>query len=302
MSLPPSPIEIFDRHKIRRQRERHAHALAEHGFLIDWAARDALDRLRDIKRSFPKTLQMGLRTSAGISEQLKEQAGAELFLQTDCTPALCRGPGQYFVAEDDFLPVAPGSLDLIFSVFNLHNVNDLPGALLQIRQALKPDGLFIAALPGGESLHELRSVLTETELSLKGGLSPRLHPLADKQDMGALLQRAGFALPVVDSDLVTVTYDTMFRLLSDLRGMGESNALKDSNDTPPGRAFFFEAAQSYADKFSEEDGRIVASFEIIFLIGWAPHASQQKPLRPGSAQTKLADALGTKEIKAGESL
>lgn len=300
MYSPSSPAEIFDRRRMRRQRGRHAADLSAHGFLIDWAAGQALDRLRDITRQFPKVLQMGLRPGHDFSEQLKSVAGAELLLGMDCAEALCAGMPFRFAGEDDFLPVAPGSLDLIFSVFNLHSVNDLPGALLQIRKALKPDGLFIAAMPGGESLHELRRVLTDTELAMKNGLSPRVYPFADKQDMGALLQRAGFALPVVDSDLVTVTYDTMFKLMADLRGMGEGNALINRNSRPPGKAFFFEAARRYSEAYAEQDGRIAATFEIIFLIGWAPHESQQKPLRPGSARTRLADALGTDEIKAGD--
>jgi NADH dehydrogenase [ubiquinone] 1 alpha subcomplex assembly factor 5 len=204
----------------------------------------------------------------------------------------------HVIADEEFLPFADASLDLIICTMNLHCINDLPGAMIQMKRALKPDGLFVAAMPGGETLYELREALMQAELSASGGASPRVFPFADKQQMGGLMQRAGFALPVVDSEIVRVTYDHVFKLLRDLRGMGEGNSILERNRKTPGKSFFAEAAQIYADKFSE-DGRITATFEMIFLIGWAPHSSQQQPLKPGSANLKLADALATQEIKTG---
>ncbi len=208
---------------------------------------------------------------------------------------------QNVYADEEFFPFADESFDLVLSTLNLHAINDLPGALLQTRKSLKPDGLFLAAMLGGETLHELRHVMTQAEMNIRGGISPRIFPFADKQQMGALLQRAGFSLPVVDSDILTVTYDNVFKLFHDLRYMGEGNAIAARDKTPPGKKFFLEAARLYQEQFAEPDGRITASFEIIFLTGWAPHASQQKPLRPGSAETSLAEALKTHEIKTGDS-
>ncbi len=197
--------------------------------------------------------------------------------------------------EIEALPYAPESYDLIRSALVLHSVNDLPGVLLQIKRALKADGLFIGAMLGGETLHELRESLMQTEMRLKGGASPRVFPFADKQQMGALMQRAGFALPVIDSEIVTVSYENMFKLMEDLRGMGENNVITARSRTNPGRAFFAEAARYYAEHYGEDDGRIVARFEILYMLGWAPHESQQKPLQPGSAKARLADALGAEE-------
>lgn len=217
-----------------------------------------------------------------------------------------QGPGsvgmttQSIFADEEFLPFANESFDLVLGTLNLHTVNDLPGALLQIRKSLKPDGLFLASMLGGETLYELRQVMTQAEMNTRGGISPRIAPFADKQQMGALLQRAGFNLPVVDSDIITVTYDNIFKLFHDLRYMGEGNAIAARDKTPPGKKLFMEAARLYQEQFAGADGRITASFEIIFLTGWAPHSSQQKPLRPGSAETSLADALSTREIKTGD--
>jgi SAM-dependent methyltransferase len=203
-------------------------------------------------------------------------------------------------ADEEFLPFADQSFDLVLSSLSLHTVNDLPGALLQIRNALKPDGLFLGAMLGGETLYELRQVLAEAEIVVRNGAAPRVFPFADKPQAGALLQRAGFNLPVIDSEIVTVTYENIFKLMRDLRMMGEGNAILKRDKTFPGKALFMEAARLYQEKFAESDGRIRATFEIIFMIGWAPHASQQKPLPRGSAQKSLAEHLGTSEISAQE--
>lgn len=268
----PANIMVFDR-SVRKQRA-YRRDLAAYGFLHEWAEQNLQDRLQDIKRSF----QNGLT----------------------CTPSGASCNGTPLDIDEEFWPFERASLDLISSNLVLHSVNDLPGTLLQIKQSLKPDGLFIASMFGGETLRELRESLTTAELNIKGGVSPRVFPFADKQQMGALLQRAGFALPVVDSEILTVTYDNMFKLMHDLRYMGENNIIQAREKTNPGKAFFMDAARHYHEHFSDPDGRIRASFEIIFLIGWAPHESQQKPLRPGSAEQRLADVLGTTECGTTE--
>jgi hypothetical protein len=186
------------------------------------------------------------------------------------------------------------------SLLALHAVNDLPGALVQIRRVLAPDGLFLACLLGGATLTELRQAFTEAEAEVEGGASPRVAPFADLRDLGALLQRAGFALPVTDVDTVVVRYADPLRLLRDLRAMGLSNPLAHRRKTPLRRATLLRAMQIYAKRFADPDGRVRATFELVWLSGWAPHESQQKPLRPGSARVRLADALGTSEVSAGE--
>lgn len=283
-------IALFDRKAVSRARLRSQPHLDNHGFLIDWAGDQLLDRLNDIKREFPKALQIGLRNNEAFKQALQNRNGTQSLFQMDIAPL----SHDQIIAEEDMLPFAPASLDMIISTFALHSVNDLPGALLQMRRALKPDGLFIGAMLGGETLFELRHCLMEAELALTDGISPRVAPMADKQDMGALMQRAGFALPVIDSDILTVTYDHVFTLMDDLRRMGENNAITKRLKKIPPRQLFAEAGRIYADKFSEDDGKIRASFEIIFVIGWAPHESQQQPLKPGSAEHSLADALAAK--------
>jgi SAM-dependent methyltransferase len=279
----PNDIQIFDRGLLKTKRARASKGFAEYDFLFKWVADNLRDRLEVIKRDHDVVVQLGGRGGSLID-------GAHICDLNDAySPTL--------IGDSELLPFAPNSVDCIISALDLHSVNDLPGALLQIRKALKADGLFIAALFGGETLHELRASLSATEMELKGGLSPRVFPFADKQELGALLQRAGFALPVVDSEIVTVTYEHIFKLLTDLRGMGESNVIAARDKRYVGKEFFMKAAQHYAEQYAESDGRIPASFEIIFLIGWAPHESQQKPLQPGSAKERLADALETQEEK-----
>jgi len=266
----PNDIEIFDRALIRLKRARAAAGgFSDADFLYTWTKNNLLDRLDVIQRTHERVVQLGARGGRIMD-------GAVVCDLNDAfKPDV--------VADEEFLPFAPQSLDCVISSLDMHSVNDLPGALLQIKKALKPDGLFIAAMFGGESLHELRSSLSETEMVMRGGLSPRVFPFADKQELGGLLQRAGFALPVVDSEIITVTYAHIFKLMEDLRNMGESNVIAARDKAYVGKEFFMRAAQHYASKFAESDGRIPASFEIIFLIGWAPHDSQQKPLQPGSA-------------------
>lgn len=281
--------QIFDRTLLRRRRTQTIPNFNNHDFLHSWASDQLGERLADIKREFKTILRLGSRGPSSITPEP---------LTLDCSTALKPS----VVAEEDFLPFAKDSLDLILSNLALHSVNDLPGALIQINHALKPDGLFIAAMFGGETLHELRDSLNHAEIQLSGGLSPRVFPFADKQQMGGLMQRAGFALPIVDSDLITVTYPDLQKLFSDLRGMGESNIIKDRHKGLTSPALFKAAEEYYNIHYSDEGDKLIATFEIIFLTGWAPHASQQKPLRPGSAEHSLAEELGTMEIKSGDTV
>jgi len=212
--------------------------------------------------------------------------------------AQCDGPR--VLGDEEWLPFRAGSLDLVVSGLALQFVNDLPGTLVQIRRALKPDGLMLAALLGGRTLHELREALTEAEIEVEGGASPRVAPFADIRDLGGLLQRGEFALPVADADTLTVTYDTAFDLMRDVRGMGAANVLSERRRTPLRRATLLRAVDIYARRHSAASGRVAATFETITLTGWAPHDSQQKALAPGSATTRLSDALGTMEQPAGD--
>jgi SAM-dependent methyltransferase len=203
-------------------------------------------------------------------------------------------------ADEEALPFRDGSLDLVVSALALQFVNDLPGALIQIRRALKPDGLFLAALIGGDSLSELREAFSQAESEVEGGVSPRVAPFADLRDLGALLQRAGFALPVTDIDRVTVRYSSPLALMHDLRRMGATNVLTERRRKPLRRATLQRLFEIYAERFADPDGRVRSTFEIVWLSGWAPHESQQQPLKPGSAKTRLADALRTTEVPTGE--
>lgn len=199
------------------------------------------------------------------------------------------------VGDEENLPLAQESFELAVTALSLQNLNDIPGALLQLRRVLRPDGLFLGCLLGGTSLHELRTALAAAETEMYGGISPRVAPFADVRDMGGLLQRAGFALPVADSEIVTVRYASMFGLMADLRAMGATNVLAARLRKPLSKGFFLRAAEIYAQRFSDSDGRARATFEMIFLSGWAPHESQQKPLAPGSAKMRLSDALASKK-------
>lgn len=290
------PIALFDRNILKLKRKRiAADKLDKTRFLLDWAGRQILDRFTDIKRDFPIAVNLGARSGFEFNDKLQASGQVQHLITTDLISELL--PQSAVITDEEVLPFANQSLDLIVSNLNLHSTNDLPGVLVQSRRALKPDGLFIASMLGGETLYELRQILTQVEMELTGQVTPRILPFADKPEMGGLLQRTGFSLPVIDSDIVTVTYDNMFALLHDLRGMGESNIIAERSKNFTRRSVFLEAAKRYHEQFAESDGRIHASFEVIFLIGWAPHESQQKPLKPGSAQNRLADALQTKETK-----
>jgi SAM-dependent methyltransferase len=300
MSNPPDPIRIFDRSLVRAHRDRAAASFSNYSFLIDEIADRLADRLLDIKRDFPVALDLGARTGS-FDRMRKLSGGIETLLQTDLSHAMTQQTAGFAaVADEEWLPFAEESLDLVVSNMSLHWVNDLPGALIQINRALKPDGLFLGALLGGDTLIELRDSLMAAEIELTDGAGPRVSPFADLRDGGALLQRAGFALPVVDSDRITVSYATIFELMADLRGMGETNATFERSRTPLTRRLLLQAAEVYHDRYSNSDGRLEATFHVIYLHGWAPHESQQKPLRPGSAKQRLAQVLGSTERSAGE--
>ncbi|HEY5795790.1 MAG TPA: methyltransferase domain-containing protein [Bosea sp. (in: a-proteobacteria)] len=283
---------VFDRALVRL---RLARALAGDypDFLLARAVQDLEERLSAVLRQFGVAADLGTPLPLA-GPVLRAKAGALLRMAE-----VQAGPAE-IVGDLERLPLAAGSLDLAASLLALHGVNDLPGALIQIRRALRPDGLFIGCLLGGRALQELRQVLIEAEAETSGGVSPRIAPFADLRDLGSLLQRAGFALPVVDSEVVTVRYRDIFGLLRDLRAMGWGNALSARRRTGMRRDTLMRAASLYAERFSDPDGRLRATFEIVWLSGWAPHESQQKPLRPGSAKARLADALGVPEMGTGD--
>ncbi|GAW42367.1 Malonyl-[acyl-carrier protein] O-methyltransferase [Brevundimonas sp. SH203] len=281
---------------MRRQARlaRSAARFAQADFLHARAAANAAESLEAILRDFP--VAVDLSAHSGVFERAVRTSDAAARLGPVVTPL---SPAQRAAPGAEALPLADGSADLIVSLLTLHCANDLPGALAQIRRALKPDGLFIGALFGAGTLKELRGVLTEAELAERGGAQARVSPFADGYDGAALLQRAGFALPVSDVDRFTVRYSDLFALIRDLRAMGETNVLQGTM-RPLNRRIVARAAALYAERHGLEDGRIPATFEIIHLAGWKPHESQQKPLPRGSAKTRLADALGVRELTGEE--
>jgi SAM-dependent methyltransferase len=272
---------LFDRTLLRARQDR-ASRLGAASFLLDRVADDLAERQRAVLREFSSAADVGTpgdQVRAALSARVKR-------LNAVILP----------VSDSEALTLASGSLDLVVSALVLQFVNDLPGVLAQIRRALKPDGLFLAAVIGGDTLTELRQSFAAAEAEIEGGVSPRVSPFADLRDLGALLQRAGFALPVTDVERIVVRYDNAFALMQDLRRMGATNILNERRRTPSRRATFVRMAQIYAERFSDPDGRIRATFDVVWLSGWAPHESQQKPLKPGSAKMSLADAVK----KAGE--
>jgi len=292
------PPIVFDRSLVRARRRRAA-ALGPTTFLGERLAADVRERLGAVLRQFPIAVDLGAPTDA-VRRALADRPNADTTIAVDAVAEFLPPGAVAVAADEEALPFRDASLDLVVSVLALHSVNDLPGTLIQIRRALKPDGLFVAALFGGDTLSELRHSFAAAEAEVEGGVSPRVAPFADVPELGALLQRAGFALPVADIDRLIVRYDTPFALMHDLRRMGATNALAERRRTPLRRATLMRMAEIYAQRFADTDGRVRASFDIVWLSGWAPHESQQQPLKPGSARASLADALGTKEISAGE--
>jgi SAM-dependent methyltransferase len=294
---PDAPI-VFDRALARRRLQR---ALTDEypSFLLDRAVDDLDDRLAAVTRSFELGLDVGTPTAAATEALIGSLRVRAMLRLAPALPAGARPP-MSAVADSEALPVAQGAFDLAVSVLSLQAVNDLPGALLQIRQSLKPDGLFLGCLLGGDTLTELRQAFAAAESELEGGASPRVAPFGEVRALGGLLQRAGFALPVADLERVTVRYGSVFPLLADLRAMGLTNALALRSRAPLRRATLLRMAAIYSERFADPDGRVRATFDMVWLSGWAPHESQQKPLRPGSARARLADALGVPELKTGD--
>lgn len=294
------PVHVFDRLAVRRRRDRAGRSAEPATFLFDTIAERLTDRLDDLRRSFADALILGA-LGGRLAELVAARPGLRTLITADLSEALARrAAGPAVVADEEALPFAAGAFDLIIGGLSLHAVNDLPGALVQARRALRPDGLFLAAMAGGQTLFELRRALIEAEAEIEGGASPRVAPFAELRDAGALLQRAGFALPVADQDTITVSWPDALALMADLRAMGEANALSERLRRPTRRATLLAAAARYRELFGDDRGRIPATFQILYLTGWAPGPGQQKPLAPGSAAARLADALGAEERSAGE--
>lgn len=302
-AMAQTPQQLFDRSAWQQNRERAATDYAKVAFLKELACARLAERLEMIRRDFTDILDLGChggQMAAALPARFNEQPLK--LTQTDPSvdfiqQASLANPSvqNNLVMSDDILPVGPASCDAVLSALYLHWMNDLPGMLSQIRVALRPDGLLLANLLGGRSLTELRCCLAEAENEICGGISPRCMPMADIRDLGSLLQRTGFAMPVADSELVTVSYPDMFRLMADIRAMGGQNSLigRINHFTP--RTVFMRAAELYQQKFSVSDDQIKVTIELVTLTGWAPDSSQPQPLRPGSAANRLADALGTIE-------
>ncbi|WP_114377585.1 methyltransferase domain-containing protein [Elioraea thermophila] len=296
MTVGPEPV--FDRRSVRLHRDRAAARIDEAAPLLSAIADRLLDRLDDTTRRFSRALDLGGRHGL-VAEALRAR-GIPFVVSADLSPRLATRAarsGPAIAADEEWLPFAPASFDLIVSCLSLHWVNDLPGALIQIRRALVPDGLFLAVMPGLGTLAPLRAALLGAEAETTGGASPRVSPFADLADAAALLQRAGFALPVADGDTLTVTYDDPVALIRDLRALGETNAVAQRSRRIPPRALF---ASALARLPRDGEGRIALPLVLLTLTGWAPAESQPKPLRPGSAAARLADALGAVEHAAGE--
>lgn len=282
---------LFDDRLIAVNRRRALSAMTEGAdFLLEIAAGEIADRLSLVERRFEDAVE--LHGATGLTARAALATGKiDRLERIEVAPDLTSGAESVREAAWETVPLEPQSVNLVLSPLSLHLTNDTPGVLVQIRRALKPDGLFLAAIPGAGTLAELRDVLLAAEAELYGGASPRVIPFADIRDIGGLLQRTGFALPVIDEESYTVRYDSIFPLMRDLKAMGMTNPLLGRSRKPVNRAFFMRAAELYAERYSDPDGRIRATFSIIYVSGWAAHESQQKPLKPGSAKMRLADAL-----------
>ncbi|MDN3563370.1 methyltransferase domain-containing protein [Paeniroseomonas aquatica] len=289
-----SPLEVFDRRLVRLRRDRAAATVAQVAPVLEAAAERLLDRLDDTTRRFSRALEIGGR---GVVAPLLRARGIPLVVSMDLSARMAAGAGGLPLAGDEeALPFAPESFDLIVANLSLHWVNDLPGALVQLRRALRPDGLFLASLPGLGTLQELREALAGAESALRGGLSPRVSPFPELRDLAGLLQRAGFALPVADGEGLPVRYRTPLALLHDLRAAGEANAVLARDARVPPRALLPMALAS----LPRDAAGIPVTLRLLVMTGWAPHESQSRPARPGSANARLADALGAEERSAGE--
>ena len=290
------PITVFDRQILKLRRDRAATKAQDYNFLFAETAERLADRLDDTTRKFPLAVDLGCH-SGELGRIIGKRGGIETFYQSDISAryaqrAHASNGKATLVADEEFLPFAEGSLDLILSNLSLHWVNDLPGMVLQARRALKPDGLLLACMLGGDTLRDLREALMTAEAEEEGGVSPRVSPFVDVKDAGALLQRSGFALPVVDADDITIDYPDALKLMRDLSGMGESNLIAKRSKKFTKRSTLARAAAIYHERHARADGRIHAKFQVIYLTAWAPDESQPKPLRRGSGQVSLVDFLG----------
>jgi len=293
------PPALFDRKLLAERRGRLATSGRDADFLHRRVAQDLLDRLGLVRRTFDVALDLG--SGPGTLRPGLQSAGCRLVVAADVVPQLVgQAAGLGVIADAEALPFKDGSLDLVVSCLALQLVNDLPGTLVQLRRALRPDGLLLAALLGGQTLAELREAFVVAESETRGGASPRVAPFADVRELGALLQRAGFALPVADSEVIEVGYPNALALMRDLKLLGWANMLAERPRALLRRATLARAVEVYQERHGRPDGRVKATFEVVTLTGWAPHESQQRPLRPGSAKARLADALGTREQSAGE--
>lgn len=289
--------QLFDRQLILQRRARAALAASPPDFLLRRVAEDIRERIEAVERRFSRVACLGAYHGV-MAGALPEGTGGEAIVTLEPSqPLAARCPGRRVCADETLLPFRDGAFDLAVSALSLHLVNDVPGALVQICRALKPDGLFLGAVLGGETLRELREAFMLAEIELEGGASARVAPMAAIRDYGALLQRAGFALPVADVDVVDVTYRSPLALMHDLRGMAAANALTERRKRFLRRSTLARAMEIYRERFAAGDERIRATFEVIHLSGWAPHESQKKPLPPGSAQVRLADALAPNKVR-----
>ncbi|MBC8012649.1 MAG: methyltransferase domain-containing protein [Methyloceanibacter sp.] len=291
---------LFDRKLLRARRARFAHEIAVREFLLAHVAREIAERVELMLRPFPLALDLGAYHGL-LGRRVAElpSVGEMIYAESAFAfAALCPRPA--LVCDEDLLPFKEASLNLAVSGLALHRVNDLPGALIQIRRALVPDGLFMAALLGAGALSELREALIEAEAETQGGASPRVAPFGNVREYGALLQRAGFTLPVADAETLSVLYASPRDLMREVRALGGGNVLLARSRRPLSRDTLARAEDIYRERHSTPDGRVKASFDIVYLSGWGPAESQQKPLKPGSAAQRLADALGTTEQRAGD--
>ena len=291
---------LFDRKLLRARRARFAREIKAREFLLAHVAREIAERVELMLRPFPLALDLGAYHGLlGRKVAQLPSVGEVMYAESAFAfAALCPRPS--LVCDEDLLPFREASLNLIVSGLALHRVNDLPGALIQIRRALVPDGLFMAALLGAGALIELRQALIEAETDTQGGASPRIAPFGDVREYGALLQRAGFALPVADAEALSVLYASPRELMREVRALGGGNVLLARSKRPLSRKTLERAEELYRERHSTPHGRVSATFEFVYLSGWGPHPSQQKPLKPGSAAQRLADALGTAERPAGD--
>ncbi len=294
--IPSSPIAIFSPTRFQQNLNRAYSLFQNHRFLFDLWEKDLLDRVALINREFKNVLVIGSRTSDSFDNYLKLNLGVETVAYTDFPSRFLTIKEGYPLYSDEIIPFDCAQFDLIISVLTLHHINDLPGFLIQITRLLKADGVFLANMFGGETLFELRQSLLQTEIDNFGGASPRVMPFADKRQMGDLMQRARFSLPVVDSDLVHISYKVLPTLLKDIRGMAEGLTIEKRNRKFVGKSFFINAAIQYKELFAKADQTLPATFEVISLIGWRDHQSQQKPLKRGSAEHSLAEALKVKDL------